>query len=147
MNHDENDLGHNLSDAEAGEYEDIYRRGIDLLEPHIDLHGEAEVPSEKREDEIREGVRLLQRAVAIVPESWPAHWFLGKGHQALGDHERAYQAFRRAAGLCQDNADVPRELCLECLHLGRCAEAVAAARLAVRRNRSDPGLQANLALA
>jgi Flp pilus assembly protein TadD len=42
---------------------------------------------------------------------------------------------------------VPRELCLECLHLGKYAEAVAAGRLAMRVKRSDPGLQANLALA
>jgi tetratricopeptide (TPR) repeat protein len=110
-------------------------------------HGAESPPSEKGGDEIREGIRLLERAVALVPASWPAHWFIGKGHQALGDHERAYEAFGRAKGLCQTNADVPRELCLECLHLGRFAEAVEAARLAVRRERSDPGLQANLALA
>jgi hypothetical protein len=43
--------------------------------------------------------------------------------------------------------DVPRELCLECLHLGKFTEAVEAARRAVRVKRSEPGLQANLALA
>jgi Flp pilus assembly protein TadD len=38
-------------------------------------------------------------------------------------------------------------LSLECLQLGKFPEAVAAARLAVQVERSDPGLQANLALA
>jgi Flp pilus assembly protein TadD len=72
---------------------------------------------------------------------------LGKGHQALGDHQGAYESFRQATRLCQQNADVPRELCMACLELGKFAEAVEAARLAVRIERSDPGLQANLALA
>jgi Flp pilus assembly protein TadD len=85
--------------------------------------------------------------VALVPASWPAWWVLGKGHQALGDHPRACEAFRKATRLCDDNADVSRELSLECLHLGHFREAVDAARRAVRIERSDPGLQANLALA
>ena len=41
----------------------------------------------------------------------------------------------------------PRHRRLECLHLGQFTEAVEAARLAVRTERSEPGLQANLALA
>jgi tetratricopeptide (TPR) repeat protein len=103
-------------------------------------------PSAK-EAELREGIRLLQRAVEIQPRSWPAYWIMGKGYQALGDHRRGYEAFRQATRLCRDNADVPRELCLECLHLGKFTEAVEAARRAVRVERSELGLQANLALA
>jgi Flp pilus assembly protein TadD len=94
-----------------------------------------------------EDYRLLKRAVVIQPRSWPAYWLIGKGYQALTDHPMAYEAFRQATRLCQDNADVPRELCLACLHLGQFTEAVEAARLAVRVESSDPGLQANLALA
>jgi Flp pilus assembly protein TadD len=89
----------------------------------------------------------IQRAVAIQPRSWPAHWLIGKGCQALDDHPRACEAFRKANQLCGDNADVPRELCLECLQLGHFQEAVEVARQAVRIERSDPGLRANLALA
>jgi tetratricopeptide (TPR) repeat protein len=147
MNHDDNELGRNLTDAEAAEYTEVYRRGNDLLGKYIDLQDQETTRSEKREAELEEGIRLLQRAVAILPASWPAHWLIGKGHQALGDHERAYEAFRQAARLTPENADVARELCLTCLHLGRHAEAVTAARLAMQLKRSDPGLQANLALA
>ncbi len=147
MNHDDNELGRNLTDAEAAEYTEVYRRGSDLLGKLIDLQDQEPEPSEGREAEIREGIRLLQRAVAILPASWPAHWLIGKGHQALDDQQRAYAAFRQAARLTQKNADVARELCLTCLHLGRHAEAVTVARLAMQITRSDPGLQANLALA
>ena len=147
MNQHVNDLGRNLTEAEAAEYTEAYQGGSDLLEKHSDLQDQESVPSEGREAEVREGIRLLQRAVAILPASWPAHWLIGKGHQALGDHQRAYEAFREAARLSQKNADVARELSLECLHLGRHAEAVTAARLAMQITRSDPGLQANLALA
>src|SRR5262249_29644362 len=104
-------------------------------------------PAPIREAKLREGLGLLQRAVAIEPTSWPAHWLIGKVYQALDDHPRACEAFRQAARLCQENADVPRELCLECLHLGKFREALEAARLAVRIERADAGLQANLALA
>jgi Flp pilus assembly protein TadD len=139
--------GRKLTAAEVAEYRETYQRGSDLVMKHIDLHDREAPPSPDKEARVREGIRLLQRAVAIQPRSWPAYWLIGKGYQALTDHPRAYEAFRQATRLCQDNADVPRELCLTCLHLGQFTEAVEVARLAVRVRRSDPGLQANLALA
>jgi tetratricopeptide (TPR) repeat protein len=136
-----------LTAAEAAEYTAAYKKGSDLLLKHINLHGQEPTAAPSKEAELREGLGLLQRAVALQPRSWPAHWLIGKAHQALNDHTRACEAFRQATRLCQDNPDVPRELCLECLQLGQVQEAVQAARLAVRADRSDPGLQANLALA
>jgi Flp pilus assembly protein TadD len=147
MKYQPGDLGHGLPAAAAAEYTDAYRRGCVLVKRHMNLHDREAAPSPAREAEVREGIRLLQRAVAILPGSWPAWWMIGKGYQALGDHPGAYEAFRRAARLHQGNADLPRELSLECLHLGKFTEAVLAARQAVRVDGSDPGLQANLALA
>jgi tetratricopeptide (TPR) repeat protein len=141
------DLGQNLTPAEAAEYTEAYQRGSDLVMKHINLHDREPAPAPTKEAELREGLGSLQRAVAIEPRSWPAYWLIGKGYQALDDHPRAYEAFRQATRLCKENADLPRELSLECLHLGKFTEAVDAARLAVRVERSDPGLQANLALA
>jgi tetratricopeptide (TPR) repeat protein len=141
------DWHRDLSPAEAAEYNEACRRGCRLLQRHIDLHGRQPASSSAKEAEVREGVRRLPRAVAIQPASWPAWWLIGKGHQTLGDHPRAYEAFRQASRICRDNADVPRELCLECLEVGRFGEAVEAARQAVRLKRSDAGLQVNLALA
>jgi tetratricopeptide (TPR) repeat protein len=141
------DLGRNLTPAEAAEYTEAYRRGSGLVSKHMNLDDRELVVAETREAELREGIGLLQRAVAIQPRSWPAHWLIGKANQALDDHPRACEAFREANRLCRDNADVPRELCLECLQLGNFQEAVEVARQAVRIERSDPGLQANLSLA
>jgi Flp pilus assembly protein TadD len=140
-------LGQTLTALEAAEYTAVYQKGSDLVSKHITLHDREPAPAPTREAELREGIGLLQRAVALEPRSWPAHWLIGKGYQALDDHVRAYEAFRHAMRLCRSNADVPRELCLECLQLGKFAEAVEAARIAVRVEGSDPGLQANLALA
>jgi tetratricopeptide (TPR) repeat protein len=141
------DQGQDLTAAEAAEYTEVYKKGSGLVNKHMALHDREPVPSPARDAELREGIRLLQRAVELQPRSWPAHWIIGKGYQALGDHRRAYEAFRQATRLCRDNADVPRELSLTCLHLGKFTEAVEAARLAVRVERAEPGLQANLALA
>src|SRR4051812_45923852 len=141
------DLGQNLPASEAAEYTAVYQRGSDLVMKHIDLHDREPVPSPTREAEVREGIQLLQRAVALEPKSWPAYWLIGKGHQALEDHPRAYEAFRESTRLCKHNADVARELSLECLHLSKFPEAVEAAQLALLLKRTDPGLQANLALA
>ena len=49
----------------------------------------------------------------------------------MEDHPGAYEASRQATRLCKENADVPRELSLECLHLGKFQEAVEAAQLAL----------------
>jgi tetratricopeptide (TPR) repeat protein len=141
------DWGRNLTPAESAEYTEVYRKGCGLLNKHIELHDREPTSSSGKDAEVRDGIRCLQRAVALQPRSWPAWWLIGKGYQALGDRPRACEAFRQAARLCQDNADVPRELCLECLQLGHFQEVVEAARRAMRVERSDAGLQANLALA
>jgi tetratricopeptide (TPR) repeat protein len=141
------DLGRNLTPAQAAEYTEAYQKGCRLLNKHMTLHDREPASSSAKEAEVRDGIRCLQRAVAIQPRSWPAWWMIGKGYQVLENHPRACEAFRQATSLCQENADVPREWALECLHLGQFADAVEAARLAVRIDRSDPGLQANLALA
>ncbi len=143
----DNDLGRDLTPAQVAEYNEAYRKGCDLLEKHLTLHGQEPAPSSSKEAEVREGIRWLKRAVGIQPRAWCVWWMIGKAHQALDDHARACEAFRQANRLCGHNADVPRELSLECLQVGQFVEAVEVARRAVRLNRADPDLQANLALA
>ena len=147
MTVEKEDVGQSLSAAKAAEYTAVYKKGSDLVMKHINLHDREPAPAPTKEADLREGLGSLQRAVAIQPRSWPAYWLIGKAYQALDDHPRACAAFRQAVRHCKDNADVARELSLECLQLGTFKEAVEAARLAVRVERSDPGLQANLALA
>jgi tetratricopeptide (TPR) repeat protein len=141
------DMDEGLTAAQATEYTEVYKKGSRLVSRHMNLHDQESTPSPAKESQVREGIRCLNRAVAIQPRSWPAWWMIGKGYQTLDDHPRACEAFRQATRLCRDNADVPRELSLECMQLGQFRDAVEAARLAVRIERSDPGLQANLALA
>src|SRR5262245_48924481 len=63
---------------------------------HINLHNREPAPAFDKEAEFREGLGLLQRAAALQPRSWPAHWLIGKAYQALDDHPRACEAFRQA---------------------------------------------------
>src|SRR5262249_41092710 len=78
------DQGQNLTAQEAAEYTEVYKKGCGLVNRHMALHDREPAPSPAREAELREGVRLLQRAVELQPRSWPAHWIIGKGYQALG---------------------------------------------------------------
>jgi tetratricopeptide (TPR) repeat protein len=99
------------------------------------------------ETELNEGIRNLDVALEIAPESWPAWWLRGKAEQALKDHEAAYESFERSYRLHAANPDVGRELVAECLETGRSGEAVAVAEAISRENPQDEGLLANLALA
>jgi tetratricopeptide (TPR) repeat protein len=46
-----------------------------------------------------EGIRNLQRAIALEPEMAEAHYMLGMAYQASGDVVRAQEAFKRAEQL------------------------------------------------
>src|ERR1700692_2251486 len=74
------DPGQSLTAAEAAEYTEAYKKGSDLVMKHMDLHAREQAPSPAKEAEVREGIRLLQRAVAIQPKSWPAYWLTGKAY-------------------------------------------------------------------
>ena len=90
-----------------------------MVSKHIDLEGREPAPSPAKEDEVREGIRLLQRAVAIEPRSWPAHCLIGKGYQALDDHPGAYEAFREhVISVLQKPFDIDRVLKLLEQHCG-----------------------------
>lgn len=123
-----------------------YVEGMALLSPNIDLVDRETTDDGTRAESLRRGIVLLQAFVADEPESWPAHWFIGKGWQALGDHEAALQAFETAYELNPNHADVGRELTIEALGAGRFEQAVAVARVARAARPDDPGLRANLAL-
>ena len=83
----------------------------------------------------------------MYPNNWSALWIQGKAFQALDDHAQAYTRFKRSHALEPDNADIGRELMLECLEVGRMNEAVDVARAASDKTPGDAGLRANLALA
>ena len=78
---------------------------------------------------------------------WNAHWFHGKGQLALGNHELAHQAFRRAYEREKGVEMIPRELAGVCLELRRFDEAVMIAEQAVVLDPDNAELLGNLALA
>lgn len=49
---------------------------------------------------------------------------IGKGWQALGNEQAAYEAMNKSFEHCEDNESVPREFAGLCLQMGRAYEAV-----------------------
>jgi tetratricopeptide (TPR) repeat protein len=134
--------------APLGEDHDhLYKRGVELIRPHIilnDLPVKVDAVSEK---ELREGIGYLDRALKLYPENWAALWLRGKALQAVGAHTSAHESFQAAYGLQAANPDVGRELVLECMEIGKFDEAVRVANIISRDNPTNAGLRANLALA
>jgi tetratricopeptide (TPR) repeat protein len=97
--------------------------------------------------EVREATEMLEKVIAAVPDWWNAHWFLGKGQLALGNHLPAYEAFRRAYEYENGVEAIPRELAGVCLELGKFDEAVTVAEEAVGLAPDNADLLGNLALA
>lgn len=123
-------------------HHELYQAAVDLM---TELGMEPAVDAEMRRRLLR-ATELLERVLGLRPDNWNAMWALGYAWRQLGDRERAYDAFGRAYALDPPDPDVARELCAECLALGKGVEAVAAARRACELDPGDAGLIANLAL-
>ena len=137
-----------VSDSEAAErHDDVFKRGSELITPHMRLVGRTPKRTAGASKDLRDGIRLLDEALRLYPNNWSALWIQGKAFQALDDHAQAYARFKRSYALEPDNADIGRELMLECLEVGRMTEAVDVARAASDKTPGDAGLRANLALA
>lgn len=132
-------------DGRTTEHNDAYGRGVDLISPHLRSDGRAAPASAERD--LRQGIGYLNRALELAPDNWPALWGRGKAYQALLEHEAAYTSFRKAYDIHAQNPDVGRELSIECMELGRCAEALEVAQAAWQMQRDDAGLLGNLAVA
>jgi len=131
------------------EHNRLYKEGTDLVSPYMRLVNRdfQSADSADAQKALERGIELLRQAIAINPANWSAYWVIGKAYQALGKSGEACDAFGKAYGLEKGNADVAREYMFECLNLGHAAQAIAAARHAVKLKPKDAGLAANLALA
>jgi tetratricopeptide (TPR) repeat protein len=134
-------------DALPADHDAVYKRGVDLINPYMALHDRTSINDAERTTRLNAGIACLDRALTLVPSNWAALWIRGTAFQALGDHAHAYGSFESAYALHPQNPDVGRELVLECLELGRSAEAVSIADRMVTLAPQDAGLKANLALA
>ena len=125
-----------------------FREGYDLIKPHMMmLKTPAEPSSPTARADISQGIALLNAVITYNPTNWSAWWIMGKGYQSLDEPAKACDAFGKSYALHRDNPDVAREYMIECLNLGRTAEAMSAAGHAVTISPQDAGLYANLALA
>ncbi|MCA9178624.1 MAG: tetratricopeptide repeat protein [Planctomycetales bacterium] len=96
---------------------------------------------------LRRCIEMLQIFTERRPDTWSAHWLLGKAWHALDDLHQAHARLSQAIALERDNQAVTRELAGICLELGKPEEAVVAAELAVAQAPDDGELLGNLALA
>jgi tetratricopeptide (TPR) repeat protein len=126
-----------------------YKQASELVTPYLRLSDGSEKSSNtpKAQADLRRGIALYTAVVNYAPTNWNAYWLVGKAYQALREPTNACEAFGRAYGIQNNNADVAREYMFECLELGRTSEGIAAAEHAVRFSPRDAGLLANLALA
>ena len=134
-----NDEGHNK----------YFLEGSDLIKPYMQLQGvqSKSAKSNQAKADITRGIALLNAVIAYNTNNWAAWWTMGKGYQALGQSDKACDAFGKSYAIQKQNAEVAREYMLECLNLGRTKEAVSVAEYAVGLSPNDAGLYANLALA
>lgn len=126
----------------------LFRRGIEIAQPHLFFGDYPYTPPDSEgRARIEKGMQNLELVLRLKPTHWPALWYMGKCHQALGQTERSYEFFKAASDLVTTQPDVYRELMFACMELGRSEESLTAARAALAASPSDPGLRANLALA
>jgi tetratricopeptide (TPR) repeat protein len=135
--------------ANDGNHNRYFQEGSGLIKPYMRLLGvpEKSTSSSKAKSEITRGIALLDAVIVYNTNNWAAWWTIGKGYQALGDANKACDAFGKSYAIQRENADVAREYMFECLNLGRTTEAISAAEYAVNLSPKDAGLHANLALA
>jgi Flp pilus assembly protein TadD len=142
--------GQMKSDGVANaDHDTLYMQGCNLIKPYMMLTDGHARPAntQKSQQELRRGITLLTKVVAINLNNWSAYWIMGKAYQALGESENACDAFGKSFDIQRGNPDVAREYMFECLKLGRGSEGVRVAQHAVSLRPQDGGLVANLALA
>lgn len=125
--------------------EDLYHQSAATIRENFRHPGEPPVAEEKH-PEVRKAIDGLQRVVGQHPEFWQAHFFTGKGWQALGEHQKAYNNFFRAHNLEKENTAICKEIAGACLELGNAEEGVGYAEIAVTCDPEDAELICNLAI-
>ncbi len=131
------------------EHNRLFQEGSELIRPYMQITDRETKSSGSNDaqDDLEQGISLLQQAIEINPANWSAYWIIGKAYQSLGNSTSAFEAFGRSFALHKDNADVAREYMFECLNVGEAEKGISAARHALRVKPEDAGLVANLALA
>jgi tetratricopeptide (TPR) repeat protein len=125
--------------------EALFKTASQIIGRHFVTAGEKPVCGKAAED-VASAIKMLDKVLAAVPDSWNAHWFHGKGQMAIGNFELAYQSLQHAYELEKNAEVVPRELAGVCLELGKFDEAVRVSENAAVLKPDDAGVLGNLAL-
>jgi Flp pilus assembly protein TadD len=96
---------------------------------------------------LHKALRMFERVVELMPESWNSMWLAGKTTQRLGDVEKGFWWMERAYHANAEQVDVAREASMMAMDLGRSDAAIGYAHRATQLEKDDAGLEANLALA
>ena len=106
--------------------EALYETSATLIQRHSITPGQAPVRG-KLKQEIVQAIEDLEKVVKNHPNFWRAHYFIGKGNEAIGELEKAYSAFNKAFELNAEGENVCRALALACLETHRVEQALTAA--------------------
>ena len=88
-------------------------------------------------------VKHLKACLSLLPNYWPAYWFLGKTYQGLYQYPEALASFEQAAALHPHQPDVLREASIAAVDAGNAALAAHYSELALREAPHDIGLMGN----
>ena len=124
----------------------LYKAASKIILDHNVEHGHSRLNGEA-ETKVRQAISDLESVARQFPDSWQVFWFLGKGRQAVGELELAYESFGRAFSLEQETEAVPREFASVCLELGKADEAVQIGQTAAALKPDNPETLGNLACA
>jgi tetratricopeptide (TPR) repeat protein len=133
-----------LSAAQIGQFNRLFSEGTAIINRYMILSDRESEPLDTQQ--INRGIRLLDEALTIYPDSWQAHWFRGKAYQAMADNRSALAAFRAAYAINPRQQAVVNEMTIVATDLGELDFAQEAVRQGLVDFPGDLALSARLAL-
>ena len=94
-----------------------------------------------------QAIAELETLARQIPTAWRVHFCIGKGKQAIGEMDSAYESLRTAYELEQETESVFREFAGICLELGKADEAVHVGQKAAALQPDNAETLGNLACA
>ncbi len=134
-----------ITQEEADDLNAKLNKAHELMEPYIFISDKKHKKAKKKK--LEQAIKLYDEVLVLVPDHWVSMFFKGKAYQALGDHENAYQSFKRAFHQQVENKDVLNEYALEAMELGYFEEALETLEEGQNKYQTDLGVRGNYALA
>jgi len=103
--------------------EALYETSATLIQKNSISPGQPPVRG-KLKQRIVQAIDDLGKVVLNHPDFWRAHYFIGKGNEAIGDLEKAHRAFNKAFELNAEGENVCRALASVCLQTDRVEQAL-----------------------